>query len=633
MSEGVLAAPVKLIIWDLDETLWTGTLSEGEVVVEPSRRDLVQALNRRGIVNSICSKNDEHEARRRLEDEGLWDEFVLASIDWSPKGPRVAQIIEDAQLRAENVLFIDDLALNRGEARHFSPGVQTAGPEVIGKLLAQPELQGKDDRGLSRLGHYRMLEQKVADRRSTAGSNIAFLQDCDIRVGVFNDAETELDRLFELFTRTHQLNFTKRRLSIEEFGSMLAGPQKETGYVRVRDRYGDYGICGFYSIASDGTELSDFLFSCRVLDMGIEQWLYDHLGRPTLSVVGEVASSLEGRFDWITPDNSAFGHPGGDPESPLSGSPTSAQPDRILMVGSCDLASTAQFLGGKIELELDYPGPSGTIVHVGHTETIRQSQAGLSAEQLTVVDRLPMVTPAVFHSSAVTSSEYDVLVLSLLTDYTQGLYRHRELGFVLPWHQFEVDVTDPATWPALEARFAREGTDRDFLEQFARDFEFEGVISEERFEANLRWLAGAVPEGARIVFVNGAEVPFDKPRETDRHLHHRRMNTVLDRVVGDLPNATVCDVRTFLSDRDDFTDNIRHYHRRTYLRMAEEIRAAGNLRISVRRQPWSSRAATEGQSIASRGRARVTRLVRRFGGESSGKPGPNADGSDERSSV
>ena len=203
----------------------------------------------------------------------------------------------------------------------------------------------------------------------------------------------------------------------------------------------------------------------------------------------------------------------------------------------------------------------------------------------------------------------------------------------VPWHQFEVDVTDPATWPALEARFAREGTDRDFLEQFARDFEFEGVISEERFEANLRWLAGAVPDGARIVFVNGAEVPFDKPRETDRHLHHRRMNTLLDRVVGELPNATVCDVRTFLSDRDDFTDNIRHYHRRTYLRMAEEIRAAGDLGISVQRQPWSSRAATEGYRIASRGRARVTRLVKRLGGESSGKPGSSPDGSDERSSV
>ena len=627
--EGVLTAPVKLIIWDLDETLWTGTLSEGKVFLDPSRVELVRALNRRGVVNSICSKNDESGAREQLVEAGLGDEFVFASIEWSPKGPRVAQMIEDAQLRAENVLFIDDLALNRGEARHFAPGIQTAGPAVIDNLLSQPELQGKDDRQLSRLRHYRMLEEKLADRRSAGGSNIDFLRDCDIRVGVFHDAEVELERLFELFNRTHQLNFTKRRLSLDEFGSMVADRRMEIGYVRVRDRYGDYGICGMYSKSSDAPELSDFLFSCRVLHMGVEQWLYDQLGRPPLSVVGDVASSLEGRFDWITHDDSAFGSGDGERGPASSESTLPVQPNRILMVGSCDLASTAQFLGGEIVLELDYPGPAGTIVHVGHTETIRQSQAGLSAEQLDVVDRLPMVTPAVFRSSVVTSSDYDVLVLSLITDYTQGLYRHRELGFLLPWHQFEVDVTDPATWPALEARFAREGTDQAFLEEFAREFEFEGAISPERFEENIRWLADMVPDGARVVFVNGAEVPFAKPRETDRHLHHRRMNAVLDRVVGDLANATVCDVRTFLSSRDDFTDNIRHYQRRTYLRMAEGIRAAGNLDIPVRPRPWTSRVATEGQRLAGRSRARVRRLVKRLSGESPRDPARTGDEGNE----
>lgn len=142
------------------------------------------------------------------------------------------------------------------------------------------------------------------------------------------------------------------------------------------------------------------------------------------------------------------------------------------------------------------------------------------------------------------------------------------------------------------------------------------------------------PRRTRIVFVNGAEIPFDKPRETDRHLHHRRMNAVLDRVVRDLPNATVCDVRTFLSSRDDFTDNIRHYHRRTYLRMAEEIRASGNLEVSVMPRPWTVRATTEGHRLASRSRAQVRRLVKRLGGESSDNSGgARGEGSEECSSV
>ena len=72
-----LLEPVKMVVWDLDETFWAGTISEGPVVLDLSRIQLVRSLNRRGIVNSICSKNDLEPVRRRLEEAGLWDEFRL----------------------------------------------------------------------------------------------------------------------------------------------------------------------------------------------------------------------------------------------------------------------------------------------------------------------------------------------------------------------------------------------------------------------------------------------------------------------------------------------------------------------------------------------------------------------------
>ncbi len=70
---------------------------------------------------------------------------MFPSVDWSSKGSRVAQIVEDAQLRPENVLFLDDLAINRAEVGHFVPGIQTAGPEILDRLLDLPQLAGKDD--------------------------------------------------------------------------------------------------------------------------------------------------------------------------------------------------------------------------------------------------------------------------------------------------------------------------------------------------------------------------------------------------------------------------------------------------------------------------------------------------------
>lgn len=611
---GRLSSPVKLVVWDLDDTLWAGTLSEGPVTIDPSTAELVRTLNRRGIVSSICSKNDRDDARARLEEAGLWNEFVFARIDWSPKGPRVAEIIDEAQLRAENVLFIDDLAINRAEVRHFVPGVQTAEPEIIEHLLSLPELAGKEDERRTRLEQYRLLERKSIDRKEVEDSNEAFLRSCDIRVSVHHDTGAEVERLYELVGRTNQLNFTKRRPDARSFEAMLADPAYETGYVRVRDRYGDYGIVGFYSVSTNDRSLVDFLFSCRVLNMGVEQWLYERLGRPAITVVGEVASVLEGPADWITEESGERIATSVPEPAPTAAGAAGVQPDKILMVGGCDLMATAEYLGGSIATDFSRVGPTGTFIHVGHTELLRQSVSGLSGEQLAVVDRIPFLDREVFRSPVVVDAEYDVLVYSVLTDYTQGVYRHRSSGLVVPWHQYNHDVTRPGFRRFLEARFAREGMEGEFFDWFSDEFEFLGATSPERFEENIRWLAGAVPRHSRIVFLNGAEFPFDNPKEPDRHLRHRTMNEALDRVVADLPNASVCDVRSFVVGPDDVTDNIRHYRRRSYLRMAEEIRATNLSHLRVEPERVGARLYGQARRFVGRRRIQARRLSKRLRG-------------------
>jgi FkbH-like protein len=609
-EEGV-TTPVKLVVWDLDDTLWTGTLSEGPVRLEVSRAELVRALNRRGIVNAICSNNDDATAKRVLEDSGLLDQFVFVRIGWTPKGPRVAQIIDDAQLRPENVLFIDDLPLNRREVRHFSPGIQTAGPEITDRLLSLAELAGKDDRALTRLEQYRVLERKLDDRRLNDGGNESFLWSCDIRIGVFRDGTDEAERLYELTTRTHQLNFTKRLPARDEFGAMLADPRFDTGYVRVRDRYGDYGICGFFSVDDEGT-LVDLLFSCRVLHMGVEQWVYDYLGRPSLTVVGEVASSLEGSAEWISLETAGFDRDEAGTHRAREELDGSVQRERVLIVGGCDLTTTAQYLGGDITTHFAHTGPTGAFIHVAHTELLRQSASGLTESARAVVDRIPFLDMDAYSSPAVVDPDYDVLVLSVLTDYTQGLYRHRRLGLVVPWYQCHVDVTNERFWPWVLKRYAREGVDRAFLTWFATEFEPLGGITPERFADNLRWLSATVPRHARIIFLNGAEIVLDDPREPDRHLRHKAMNDALDSTVAELQNASVCDVRTLAVDADDLAGNLRHYRRHVYLRMAEEIRASASPGLRVQREPLRARATRGLYRYAGRRKMQIRRIRRRM---------------------
>ena len=154
---------VRLVIWDLDETFWSGTLSEGGIEYSPSNHDLVIALAKRGIVSAICSKNDMATTKAVLAEKGIWDYFVFPSIDWNPKGPRIKALIEDIQLRPETVLFIDDNPLNRGEAEHFVPGLQVADVDIIPTILASPLFKGKNDEDLSRLNQYKLLETRKAD--------------------------------------------------------------------------------------------------------------------------------------------------------------------------------------------------------------------------------------------------------------------------------------------------------------------------------------------------------------------------------------------------------------------------------------------------------------------------------------
>ncbi len=598
---------VKLVVWDLDGTLWSGTMSEEEVALEPSRIELIRALNRRGIVNSICSKNDMAEVRAFLQEEGVWSEFVFASVDWSPKGSRVAQIVENIQLRAENVLFIDDMVINREEVRASVPGIQTAGPEIIDRLLSLPALEGKDDNGLSRLRQYRVLEEKLSDRAASANTNEEFLRSCDIRVGVYAAGEDESARLFELVNRTNQLNFTKRRPTEGEFVDLLRDPGRRSGYIRVRDRYGDYGICGFFSLSETGDVLTDFLFSCRVLNMGVEQWVYDHLGRPTLSVVGDVASSPTGSVDWITEDEEGF-DPSDDRDAASADTPpadtTSDRRGRVLMVGGCDLMTTAHFLGGQIQTEFHRNSPSGGLIHNEHTDLLRQASVGITPEQRAVVDRLPFLDQKVFAPAAL-DTRYDILVYSLLMDYTQDRYRHRTTRLIVPWNQLDVDATDSAFWPRIEAKFGHEGVDRAFLTWFSEQFERIGALTAEQLQDNVKWLAGTVPPGARLILLNGAEVPVDYPGEPLRHLRHEEMNEALDRVVEDLVNTTVCDVRKFVLTEDDLSRDIRHYRRHVYVRMAEEIQAAAGSSLDVVRPRPKGRTWRRIRRVAGRVRRRL----------------------------
>ena len=112
----------KLVVFDLDNTFWNGTLAEkADVALRPGVENTIRQLVARGIMVSIASANQYAHARNKLEALGLWRWFVFPQINFRSKADNVATIITHAHLRPASVTFIDDEPRHRAAVQDRFP--------------------------------------------------------------------------------------------------------------------------------------------------------------------------------------------------------------------------------------------------------------------------------------------------------------------------------------------------------------------------------------------------------------------------------------------------------------------------------------------------------------------------------
>jgi FkbH-like protein len=271
----------KLVIFDLDNTLWDGVLLEGKVVPRPGLVDLFRTLDERGVLISVASKNARDDAMTKLAELGLADFVLHERIGWGPKSESVVQIISAFDIGADAVLFIDDNPFERAEVASSVAGVEVLPDTVLANLASNPRLQGavtKESRG-----RREMYRQAIAREQTAQGYGddyLTFLRDCDIHVEIRRDRPEDFDRVVELVQRTNQLNFSGRKYDREAISKIL-GEDRERHVVVCRDKFGGYGTVGFClssrGPAPGGGEIviiEDFMLSCRVQGKFIEQALF-----------------------------------------------------------------------------------------------------------------------------------------------------------------------------------------------------------------------------------------------------------------------------------------------------------------------------------------------------------------------
>ncbi|GAB3295567.1 hypothetical protein [Hymenobacter tenuis] len=564
-------SPIKVIIWDLDDTFWKGTLSEGAVEALEENLQLVRDTAARGIVHTIVSKNDFAPAEAKLIELGIRDLFVFPQISWQPKGPIIKQLLEQMQLRAPNALFLDDNPINRAEAQYYNPELQVADPTALVLLAPQLRQTGKPDPTFSRLEQYKLLERQQ-QARTQYDDNLAFLRDAQVRIEFREGAAVtpDLARVEELINRSNQLNFTKRRVSQQELATSFQDPNLRWGTVRVQDNFGDYGLVGVYCLNQASKQLEQLVFSCRILHLGIEQFTYAHLGFPELTVQGEVATELNHteRPDWITIEQRTTPAPTANP----SGSRL-----RVLLKGGCDLGQLTPFLQAfalDVTEEFNFNNEHQIPVHLEHTALLRASKEWPAAEQQRVASQLPFLGREAFETQ-LWNDGYDVLVYSPLMDYTQELYREKATGLEIPFGGYQdLTTVEPAAQAAKYAQRRFQGLNEAFLRRFQQEFECVGQLAPPRFLVNLKWLRAQVPAAVPIFFLNGSEVEVPGSGEKGAVQRHQLMNNALADFVASAENCFVLDVREFVQTPADVTNNLRHYQRQHYRTLAQRLAAA-----------------------------------------------------------
>ena len=392
----------------------------------------------------------------------------------------------------------------------------------------------------------------------------------NIRVEVKTDCLPQLERLQDLIIRSNQLNFTKVRSTVEELEALLKDASISCGYVSVRDSFGDYGITGFYALKEN--RLIHFVFSCRTLGMGIEQYVYNKLGRPELTIIGEVISDLSGGAPgWINQNIT-----GSDAQQMKISNLTE---HAVLVKGPCDLFQVYPYIANTelFDTEFTYVLPNGlTIESTGHTTNVVEALRLSDEQKQRILREVPFADIGQFRDDIFTR-DYKVVFLSILTDCNLGVYRRRETGERFAYVEYLHPITDRSNWnglisgdyPTAGFRFTEES-----LEEFAKNYEFIGRNTPEQIVENLSFIRENLPENCILAVMLGGELYYEKntfEAYEDRHLVHKAANDAIRAWAKDKKNVRLMDVNRYLKDQSSFYDHFNHYIKPVYYALAAEM--------------------------------------------------------------
>ncbi len=273
---------IKCIVWDLDNTLWKGVLLEDEnVSLYENAVEVVKKLDKRGILQSVASKNDFDRAMAKIDQFGLKDYFLYPQINWNPKSSSIENIAKSINIGMDTLAFVDDQAFEREEVSFSHPEVLCIGAHDIENMPDMPEMTPRFITGDSAMRREMYLNDirrnKVED--NFEGPKEEFLSSLEMALHIAPARKDDLQRAEELTVRIHQLNTTGCTYSYDELNSFIKSRDYNLIVASLDDKYGTYGKIGLALIETgeDVWNIKLLLMSCRVMARGVGSVIINYI--------------------------------------------------------------------------------------------------------------------------------------------------------------------------------------------------------------------------------------------------------------------------------------------------------------------------------------------------------------------
>ncbi|MEQ1501689.1 MAG: HAD-IIIC family phosphatase [Myxococcota bacterium] len=293
----------KMLVLDLDNTLWGGVVGEvgvgglqiGPPSVEGEAHQALQqyakALAGRGILLSVCTKNNRDDALapfQQVADMVLrFEDFTSFDTGWDPKPQRLRRVALGLNLGLDSFVFVDDNPAERAFMRRECPGVLTIplGDDPSGYVTALDrarafEVLAVSPDDLQRAASYK-TEREREDLRFSLADTASYYASLEMIGTIAPFSAPDHARIVQLAGRSNQFNLTTWRLTQAEVEHLTTSPDHVALTLRLRDRFGDYGLVLVLitEVVGDELDVRALFMSCRVIARSVEQLALAELDR------------------------------------------------------------------------------------------------------------------------------------------------------------------------------------------------------------------------------------------------------------------------------------------------------------------------------------------------------------------